>query len=1075
MNFKKYFIFALLLGFVYTNSAEASPLSKMPDYIPLEDEEHIFRPPATDLTYNKEILSIQEVKQGELQGFWDIFELEPRSSQIWQNRGFISPPALSVRETGESFTYLKAVDPSPPDFHQLSVKQFQPNGSEKIFTIFLGKKVHSILLRMAILRKLGYSVPPIAYLKSFRVNFGRNRFILADYIGTKVPQDTLGTPNRWIKNIEQGNTENISTGETTTYWKVKEDATYLEMQDGIIMAQSSQYNLAIGMNVSRIDRGRRIFRSLKVPYALTDVPESVNLFSWNLGKTVDGHLHLPYSIARNGLKPDLADVHWMALRVAKLTRKDFEEIVQAAHLPEEVSTVLVEKIISRRNDLIKKLELQSFVKQKVIPFSPKISLGKNLKNGKLMQENWEGYGSRFAFGDPESPLSKSEIRAYFTSEVISNALSALMLEINETLLPPANVLAKGQESFNNKFFDTLIESIKTGEAKEIPFSTWSTPYYSANIIASRNIVVGQYLGTNNRIQLADSIGVALEAGVFMGAYGDLPKNMSLSAGANGFYSKVYTHLTPVTSVKQAMKSPFKNLFVPMVKDKYAEIFDDLLDGNFDEVEDEEKQKKIKKAMSLFHKNMKSGESFIISDRFGAYARLNPSYSPGNLLRIYAEVRATETIISRLHIYKESKNSIHIYDDTGNALKFSFGFGIKALDVSILQFNVRKMPYGTASIDHYKLNIEPEMKKNKKVMENIHALRAILFNGSLELLRTWQNPWKIRHKVSETVSSFNFLYFTSKKLRNQALIDVERPNGQKGKIIRANMGGRVGKDPSTMAINALSSILNKWLKSDISLKIQNNGDPGNTLYGSSQTHTSVLEAIVNEEHSGKNFLENPYVRLEHRWRGWETDKKDILKRIKNINKQFSYDVFDLKRFNDVENIQLYSFVVNVNLYEKSILNIMNMPKKDLRRLFKKHGKCWNSVQYDCRITNPAADMITRRVNPLRKLQYMKAKYQRSVKSGDAEAAANYALKTIDFLSGHTNLDGLAAFAGGMENIYVQPRITGFREGDESAYESILGNSRGRVSSKMVQGPSNFLLQASKMSHGEFFALWLLEFL
>ncbi len=1068
-------ITSLLLSLLYAYSAGASPLSQIPDYIPLEDKQHVFRPPATDLIYNNKLLTIQEIRQGESQESWDISELEPQPSQIWRDEGFPPPPDLDVRQTGETFAYLDTATPNPPDLHQLSVKQRQPDGSEKIFTVFLGKRVHNILLRAAILKKLGYSVPPIGYLKSFRLDFTDHRFQLTDYIGRKIPQDTVGDPKRWIKNIEQGVTKNVASGEDTFYWKAKDDATYLEMQDAIIIAKEPQYNLALGITPPRMDQGRRIFRSLKVPYALTDVPESVNIFSWNLGRIVDAHLHLPYLEASN-LKPDLADIHWMARRVAALTRKDFEEIVQEAYFPKAVSAVLVEKLISRRNDLVKKLELQSSVKQEYIPFFPKISLGKDLKKGKLLKENWPGYASRFAFGDPDSPLSRSEVKAYFKSEFISNVLSSLVTEINESL-PIADVLSKGQEAAYNKTLDTLVENFKTGQVKEVPFGTWSAFNYSANIIASRNIVVGQYLGTNNRIQLADSIGFALEAGVFIGSYGDLPKDTSFSAGANAFYSRVYTHLTPVQSIKKSLETPFKNLLVPMIQNKYSALFDELLDGDFSEIDIEEKQKKIKEVMSIFHENMENGESFIVSNRFGAYGRLNASLTPGELLRIYGEIRATETIISRFHIYKENKESIHIYDDFGNALRFSFGFGINLLDVSILQISFRNMVHGSASIDHYKLNIDPDMEKNEKIMDNIHALRSALFGGSLELLRTWQNPWKIRHKLSEKVNTFNLLHITSKRLKSQSVINVEKPDGKKGKIIRANMGGRVGKDPTTLVLNTATSLLNEWLKSDISLKIQNNSDPGNTFYGRSEAHQSILEAIIDEEQSGESIL--PYVRLEHRWRGWEIDKENILRRIKEINKQFGYTVFDPKKFNDVSAMQLYSFVVEVNLYEKAIHNIMNTSWLDTQRLFKAHKNCWNNIQYVCN-PNPAGNMIAgkgRGIRPAESFRIMQRKYHHSILSGDFEAASNYAIRAIDFLSGHMRLDGLAVFAGGMENLYVQSVITGFREGEEynTRKHTILGNSRGRVSSKMVRGPTDFLLGISEMSYGEFFALWLLDFL
>ena len=39
-----------------------------------------------------------------------------------------------------------------------------------------------------------------------------------------------------------------------------------------------------------------------------------------------------------------------------------------------------------------------------LPYDPKTTLLPALKSGKIVQEDWPGYASRFAWGDPESPL-----------------------------------------------------------------------------------------------------------------------------------------------------------------------------------------------------------------------------------------------------------------------------------------------------------------------------------------------------------------------------------------------------------------------------------------------------------------------------------------------------------------------------------------------------------------------------------------------------------------------------------------------------------------------------------------------
>ncbi len=50
------------------------------------------------------------------------------------------------------------------------------------------------------------------------------------------------------------------------------------------------------------------------------------------------------------------------------------------------------------------------------------------------------------------------------------------------------------------------------------------------MILSRNIVTGTYLGTDNLVQLADSVGVVVGAGVFAGTTG-LPTPLTAYASA----------------------------------------------------------------------------------------------------------------------------------------------------------------------------------------------------------------------------------------------------------------------------------------------------------------------------------------------------------------------------------------------------------------------------------------------------------------------------------------------------------------------------------------------------------------
>ncbi len=73
----------------------------------------------------------------------------------------------------------------------------------------------------------------------------------------------------------------------------------------------------------------------------------------------------------------------------------------------------------------------------------------------------------------------------------------------------------------------------------------------------------------------------------------------------------------------------------------------------------------------------------------------------------------------------------------------------------------------------------------------------------------------------------------------------------------------------------------------------------------------------------------------------------------------------------------------------------------------------------------------------------------------------------------NLNGLVALMGGTENIFVNSRIDGFREGDEDGDKSLISNSLGEFGSPNILGPVVQLQRQTEMIEGEFFIYWMMK--
>jgi hypothetical protein len=83
-----------------------------------------------------------------------------------------------------------------------------------------------------------------------------------------------------------------------------------------------------------------------------DVVESVNIFSYELGKVLNESVLLTYSYAERFSEATYQDASWIARKIAAFSRKDLEEIIQAGNFPPDVAALVTEKVISRRNHLV---------------------------------------------------------------------------------------------------------------------------------------------------------------------------------------------------------------------------------------------------------------------------------------------------------------------------------------------------------------------------------------------------------------------------------------------------------------------------------------------------------------------------------------------------------------------------------------------------------------------------------------------------------------------------------------------------------------------------------------------------
>jgi hypothetical protein len=1017
------------------NVSYAAEINNFPGIIPLESS----RPPATDLLHNGKLLLPIDAKKLEKSGL-DISKLNPGESDIWGNKtSFTQSNDKVLEDNSKAFEYLSPVASRSGNF-RFTVHQETEFG--KIgFTLMLSKKIHNVLLRKNILRKLGYKVPKIEHLKTVKLKFS-SKFEFENF-KNQLGSSTFGDPARWIKTVS-------------------EDEKEVELQDIIIMKSDVLiYNLALGFMPGSVIKGRRILNSLLIPYALTEVPESANLFPWNMGKLVSEHIRLTYDEAGE-FSTTYNDAKWILDRLKKLTRKDFEDVVEGANYPEAVSKLVTEKLIARRNTVLRLFNIENTE----IDFDSKIDWGDELLGGKLLQENWEGYGSRFSFGDPHSPLSSSEIFAFFKSKILSNVISNAVTKFNNKVIPHTDIQQKLVDRQIEKAKENFANFIQTGEVKKTSFGFYAIPKYDINLIASRDIVAGSYLGADNIVQLADTVGLNVSLGVFIGTDG-VKAPWTIDGGAQGSITRRYTHLRPIQSMKKALKTPFKNILVQLTKKKLGHFFDEITLLTPEQLKETEWQEKVSQVMGEFRNHMEVGESLMITDSIGASINARVAYRFGDALSAQLAFMKSQKVISRLHIYRKDDSTIQIYKDLGNIKTMGLSFGINSY-IPILNFSIEKKK-GTAKTKFYQLNINDNVKENPGLIKSLRALKSLFLHNDLELAGVINKPYVVKHKFSEKVRRFSFFHKKWLWQKNKDFITIEHPLGGNKYFYRRLTGKRKGDNYQALATDVINGLINEFTESSTEISNAGNGNPGDTFAGKSVTRKVIFEGEVENYLDEKGLIEDPFVNIVYQWKGWSLKARKAKKIISKLNAKYQFNFFPENIFNTTKKVQLYSLNLNLYLYSKAIDSLANISKGKSKGLFA------STPDLEVRTrSNESYESAYKRT--LRSLigtyQRLQRKYKEAVSMQDIADQSKYASKMANLVESTLPLDLFLEFVGGKENIYISSRLQGFRDGDENGDEAIVSHSIGQIGKKYFAGPLLDMRNRLGMTESEFLIYWIL---
>lgn len=986
--------------------------------------------PAVDLTRHGKLLMPDEVHKlrEDSKGRFDISTLNPEeSSDLWKD-SYVSKlpvdnnPVIDMDEVKYHSPVL-----SPSGIFRFNISNGQDG---KLHTMMLSKTVHSVLLAKSILRKIGYQIPDIKYLPRVIIKF-KDEAEKKGFISYLENVAFAGAPKNWI--IEE-----------------LEDNKLL-LQDLVIMdSNHTIYNLAVGVTSDMI-QGRRLLSSLAVPLSIVNLTESVNMLRWNVGVKDGNGINLFHDQLPE-FQCSWDDARWIARRIEKLSREDWKEIVNSSQIPKAVQMILVEKLISRRNSAMKLFKVDA----EEMKVDSNISNGVELVNGKLTQQNWPGYASRFAYGDPDSPLADSEMRSFLKSRGISTLLDLVVAQINQLPFLGTDIQKINEEKFQEQVNELLADSVGKNQPAELPLKSWIFPTFRGQMILSRNLVTGSYMGTDNLVQLVDTVGVAVGAGAFVGVMG-LPTPLTAYASGEALLVRTYAHLRPVTSIQKSLKYPFKNILVPLVKRDYGRKLHEAASLAVDPTASEEARvAKVEEALKPFKESMDVGESILITDSLATYAGAKIGAGYEKFITASVAVTPGHQVVSRFHVHRKNADTFQIYRDLGHVGSFGLSFALDSL-IPVLDVSYKKSA-GHAKVKFYSLNLNA---KNPDVLKNASLLRRAIVSSSTRDIEEDENgkPYILKHSFKESSPTLKLFFWQWQWLNSSTDIIVTNPKGDERYFRRQYHGITKGKNYQAY----VNSLITHWVNLiwDRKAGLSDGGsNPGYSYKGKGETRFLTLD----EELDGAGRKLEPFVKLTRIYNGWSINRQKAQKILDDMKQRYRYDFFNAPVLNDTRKIFMYNISLNIFFYKNGIENLLTMKDDQIKQIFRE-----NMAQSNLMI-NPAnvEDIDTGVAKFLRFV----ARFKKYESGGNSVKANKYLLKALSQAELKVNLKGMIALMGGEENIYINSRIDGFREGDEDGDKAIVSNSLGEFGSSNVLGPVVQVQRQSDMIEGEFFIYWMM---
>lgn len=956
----------------------------------------------------------------------DISQLHPLTDKTWSfpksNSDYIVERVDGVRGTNPTYIVTNA---QKFDFSVLV------NGQLKNF--YTSRTFRNNLLLAGLLHKLGYQVPQMTYVPTMILNW----------------TDTAEKEKFKVQLKYK-----LSDGQD---WIVSETTNEIVLRD-LVMYDPTRVDLSRNYILQGMISNQRKFEALLVPWSLVNLNESLNKEPWYCVTTQDEVAYL-FNQNASEFNTNLYDIRWMAQLIKRQIKiADVKSLVANSHFPEGISILVEAAFKSRINSITK-----TFLNETIYPdVNSSVNYKDYIKDSRVDRDAMlralpEKTVTRFASIDPVILIDNEGYRKLGLNIISSNVIDNLIAQAHDLVGIKTDISANEVQQLENKAWDDLVEFSETGKIKSKQTTLKSVPYIDGRLTYSSDLVLGNYGGTKNLVQRVDVWGYFLNGGIlkdftkFASPYEYMEKNkrnINLSVG----YQKFYARIKPIFSLKEK-KQDGDSGFIPLWihnlfgEQKLTSAKPNVELSQAPDATTPQPELTIKEKMKKFTNDFRVGESFVLTETTAGKESLQFTVPLQNGVSLYARLFADQKILSRIHIHRVSDSQLQVYKDNSNVGlgdQGGFEFGIDALLPILSLSKMTSTPDAKSEIYIVDLN---------QPAENLWpALKHLFVDFNISDIKPIASTFKVTHDLNVKTFEFNVLFNNVKELKIVDDFTIEVNKDLKKNVFYNSKATKTGNNFPKFIGETINGYMRK--KNPYAHYLINTRSD---LFSNDSFLNTTQHKEISYEHDldKNNQIFDQVINIKYIYKTPSISKAELMAALADLNAKYDFEFFDVNRLASTEKVVLFNFLTQITINQAGLRKLLSYSKDEILEASKKlftEQNCFNfrHGEEECKTAIwRERTMLVHMFGKIKSNSYILSNYK------VAKEQASEIVEFMDYIEARTSMKDLIQLFGGVDNVYIQAVISGFRKGDETALaqKDLYSRTLGRIN-KYPNGPFKY---------------------